>query len=170
LVAWDCLIVFGLRPAELKGLELVQQDGILVARVTRAKRTGKGSTGIRTVPAVPPAGWPPDCYELFERWQRLGLPPGMVASRSPGQQLTQQLRRLRGQATIHVPLDEELTAYCIRHAFALRLGIELTLDVRSAAQLMGHSPQTHLAEYGKRLDTPALHGRVAALVKQRSTT
>jgi hypothetical protein len=33
LVAWDCMIAFGLRPAELKGLELRQQGRALVAEV-----------------------------------------------------------------------------------------------------------------------------------------
>jgi integrase len=170
LVAWDCLAAFGLRPAELKGLELVHQTGALVARVTRQKRSSKGSSGARTVPAVPPGGWPADCYDLLGRWREHGLPPGMVAARSPGQVLTQQLRRLRQQQPVAMELDAELTAYGCRHAFALRLGLELSLDVRSAAALMGHSPATHLAEYGRRLDTPALHGRVAALVQKRSAS
>lgn len=79
---------------------------------------------------------------------------------SPGELLSRQLRRL------HMPRD--LTAYGMRHAFALRLGIELGLDVRSAAELMGHSAQTHLSEYGKKLNLPALHNRVASLVHKRS--
>jgi hypothetical protein len=31
LVAWDCVIGFGLRPAELKGLELQADDGLPLA-------------------------------------------------------------------------------------------------------------------------------------------
>jgi integrase len=160
LVAWDCLIVFGLRPKELQALELQRRDGVLVAVVSRSKRSSKGSSGARTVPAVPPAGWPLDCHGLLERWKAHGLPAGLLVGRSPGQVLTQQLRRL------HLP--EELTAYGLRHAFALRLGLDLGLHVREAAELMGHSPQVHLATYGRRLDGPGLRSKVAELVALRA--
>lgn len=163
LAAWDCLTVFGLRPAELQGLELDQEDGLLVARVTRQKRSSRGSSGARIVPAVPPGGWPADCHGLLARWKRHGLPPGMVGARSPGQVLTQQLRRLRDQEPVGIPLDPELTAYSARHAFALRLAQHLGLHVREAAELMGHSPAVHLATYGRRLDQPALMAKVRRL-------
>ncbi len=160
LVAWDALIVFGLRPKELQALELQLRDGALVAIVTRSKVSSKGSSGARTVPAVPPAGWPADCHGLLARWRAHGLPPGLLAARSPGQVLTQQLRRL------HLPA--ELTAYGLRHAFALRLGLDLGLHVREAAELMGHSPQVHLQTYGRRLDGPGLRSKVAELVALRA--
>ncbi len=162
LLAWDCLICFGLRPKELQGLELRQDGSSLVAVVNRSKRSSKGKKGARTVPAVPPTGWPANCHDLLERWNRCELPSGLQTMRSPGELLSRQLRRL------HMPKD--LSAYGMRHAFALRLGIELGLDVRSAAQLMGHSAQTHLNEYGKKLNIPALHGRVAELVHKRATS
>jgi integrase len=79
--------------------------------------------------------------------------------RSPAERLTQQLRRLR--------MPEELTAYGLRHAFALRLGLELGLSVREAAELMGHSPQVHLSTYGRRLDQPKLHSKVQDLVRRK---
>ena len=163
LVAWDCLAVFGLRPAELQGLELSSEDGLLLARVSRQKRSSKGSSGARTVPAVPPQGWPADCNGLLDRWQRHGLPVGMVSAPSPGQVLTQQLRRLRDQELVTIPLDDELSSYGMRHAFALRLAQQLGLHVREAAELMGHSPQVHLSTYGRRLDQPKLLARVRAL-------
>ncbi len=162
LVAWDCLICFGLRPKELQALELRQYEGalVLVAVVGRNKRSSKGSGGARTVVAVPPAGWPRDCFDLLGRWREHGLPVGLLAARSPGQKLTQQLRRLQ--------LPDELTAYGTRHAFALRLGVELGLSVREAAEMMGHSPAVHLSTYGRRLDAPKLQDKLAALVKARS--
>ena len=163
LVAWDCLAVFGLRPAELQGLELSSEDGLLLARVSRQKRSSKGSSGARTVPAVPPQGWPADCDGLLDRWHRHGFPVGMVSAPSPGQVLTQQLRRLRDQELVTIPLDDELTSYGMRHAFALRLAQQLGLHVREAAELMGHSPQVHLSTYGRRLDQPKLLARVRAL-------
>ena len=163
VVAWDCLIVFGLRPKELQGLELDQRDGLLVARVTRSKRSSKGSSGARTVPAVPPRGWPSDCFELLDRFQRHGVPPGMVAARSPGEVLAQQLARLKLSKPVEFELPAELTPYGLRHAFALRLGQELGLHVRESAELMGHSPAVHLATYGRRLDSPGLLAKVKRL-------
>lgn len=163
LAAWDCLICFGLRPAELRGLELIEEEGMLLGRVTRQKRSSKGSSGARETPAVPPRGWPADCFELLDRWKRHGLPLGMVSARSPGQALTQQLRRLRDQEPVAIPLDSELTAYSARHAYALRLAQQLGLHVRESAELMGHSPAVHLATYGRRLDAPALMAKVRRL-------
>jgi integrase len=160
LVAWDCLICFGLRPKELQALELRQACGSLVAVVSRSKRSSKGSSGARTVVAVPPAGWPANCRGLLTRWREHGLPAGLVTMRSPGELLSQQLRRL------HQP--EGLTAYGLRHAFALRLGVELGLSVREAAELMGHSPAVHLSTYGRRLDAPKLQDKLAGLVKARA--
>ena len=164
LVACDCMICFGLRPAELQGLTLVQEEGMLLARVTRSKRSSRGSSGARIVPAVPPEGWPGDCFGLLDRWKRHGLPPGMVTARSPGQVLTQQLRRLRDQEKVSCDLREVLSAYGCRHAFALRLAQKVGLHPREAAELMGHSPQVHLQTYGRRIDGPALMAKVRRLV------
>jgi integrase len=162
-VAWDCLICFGLRPKELQGLQLDQADGLLVARVTRSKRSSKGAAGARSVPAVPPAGWPADCYGLLDRWKRHGLPEGMVAARSPGEVMAQQLSRLQIQTPVAIELPKELTPYGLRHAFALRLGQQLGLHVRESAELMGHSPTVHLQTYGRRLDQPGLLAKVRRL-------
>jgi integrase len=160
LVAWDCLVCFGLRPAELQGLQLCQgENGTVVANVTRAKRSSRGSSGIRKVPAVPPSDWPRDCHGLLDRWKAHGLPEGLLTARSPGQGLTQQLRRLR--------MPEDLTSYGLRHAFALRLGLELGLHPREAAELMGHSPLVHLQTYGRRIERPALLRKVAELASSR---
>jgi integrase len=167
LLAWDLLVVFGLRPAEVKGVQLAQKGPGIAAVVSRIKQCGRGSTGARTVAAVPPAGWPADCYDLLNRWKQHGLPAGMVAARSPGQVLNQQLIRLRRQAPISVEIDSELTPYGMRHAFALRLGVELQLSAREAAVLMGHSPAVHLNAYGRRLESPKLLAKVAELAANR---
>lgn len=167
LVAWDCLIVFGLRPAELKGLVLQQQDRTLVAVVGHEKRNSKGKVGARSVPAVPPSGWHGDCHQLLRRWEAHGLPDGLVGLASPGQALTQQLRRLQGQQGATGEIRAELTTYGLRHAFALRLGVDLGLSVREAAELMGHSPAVHLSTYGRQLDRPKLLEKVTGLVASR---
>lgn len=163
LVAWDCLICFGLRPAEVQGLTLVQEEGMLLARVTRQKRSSRGSSGARTVPAVPPPGWPSDCFHLLDRHRRHGLQPGLLAARSPGEVMAQQLARLKRSKPVEIELPTELTPYGLRHAFALRLGQELGLHVREASELMGHSPAVHLATYGRRLDRPGLMAKVRRL-------
>lgn len=167
LVAWDCLIVFGLRPAELKALALQEQGGALVAVVSHEKKNSKGKVGARSVPAVPPAGWQRDCHGLLERWQLHGLPAGLVAMPSPGQALTQQLRRLQEQQCAEGEIRPDLTTYGLRHAFAIRLGVDLGLSVREAAELMGHSPAVHLQAYGRQLDRPKLLDKVAAMVSSR---
>lgn len=160
LLAWDCLIVFGLRPQELVGLQLNVSEGIApLAIVTRSKRSSKGATRPRHVPAVPPAGWPLDCFSLYERWHAYGLPEWSQRESGPGGHMSQQLRRLR--------MPPDLTSYGLRHAFALRLGLDLGLHVRESAELMGHSPQVHLATYGRRLDNPSLQRKVQSLVADR---
>lgn len=169
LTAWDCLIVFGLRPAELQGLELLMDDGLPVAKVQRVKRSSKGSSGARTVPAVPPPGWSADCHGLVERWKIHGIPGGMATARSPGEVLAQQLNRLEAQQAVAIELPKELTPYGLRHAFALRLAQHLGLHVRESAELMGHSPQVHLSTYGRRLDQPKLMARVRERVLQSSS-
>ena len=159
LVAWDCLIVFGLRPQELIGLELAGTAGQPMAVVSRAKVSSKGKTKPRQVPAVPPPGWPPDCHGLLARWKDHGLPSWSQTAASPGERMTKQMRRL------HMPPD--VSSYATRHAFALRLGIDYSLHVREAAELMGHSPQVHLSTYGRRLDTPKLMDRVREKVMEQ---
>lgn len=161
LVAWDCLVVFGLRPQELVGLELIAGPGaVAVAVVSRSKVSSKGKTKPRQVPAVPPAGWPRDCHGLLTRWRDHGLPGWSQTAASPGERMTKQLRRLR--------MPEELKSYGLRHAFALRLGLDLGLHVREASELCGHSPAVHLSAYGRRLDGPGLLAKVAALSAERA--
>ncbi len=159
LVAWDCLICFGLRPQELIGLELTSDRGLPKAVVNRRKVSSKGATRPRQVLAVRPAGWPLDCHHLLSRWREHGLPGWSQTAATPGERMTKQLRRM------HMPPD--LSSYATRHAFALRLGIDLGLHVREAAELMGHSPAVHLATYGKRLDGQKLMDRVREKVMEQ---
>jgi integrase len=170
LVAWDCLMVFGLRPAELQGVEVTRQQGVPVAKVSREKRSSKGSGGARRVPAVPPADWPTDCFDLVKRFEQYGLPPALVAYWSPGEKMAQQLARLQIQQAISCDLDTVLTPYGCRHAFALRLAQHVGLHVREAAELMGHSPAVHLSTYGRQLEAPALISAVINRVKANQAT
>lgn len=164
LVALDCLIVFGLRPQELQGLKLERTPGGLVAVVSRIKRSARGATKPRTVPAVPPTAAGPSCWELWERWQRWGLPPSTQGAIDPGHAMTNLMVDLRRAELITTELPGDLRLYSLRHGFALRLGIELQLSARESAELMGHSPVTHLQVYGRRLDAPRLQAKVQELV------
>ena len=168
LVAWDCMICFGLRPAELNRLLLSNQENQLTATISHQKKSSKGESGARTVPAIPPTGWADDCEDLLIRWQTHGLPTSVVNHpRSAGEALSQQLDRLQKSKPVQIPLDPELTSYGCRHAFALRLGIDLGLSVRESAELMGHSPQVHLSTYGRRIDQPKLQAKIKLLLGNR---
>lgn len=167
LVALDCLALFGLRPQELQGLQLELTPGGLLAKVSRIKRSARGQTKPRTVPAVPPAGAGADCWGLWKRWQEHGLPPATQSAVGPGHAMTALFCELRHAAPVSAELPADLRLYGLRHAFALRLGLELQLSVREAAELMGHSPQTHLQVYGRRLDAPRLQSKVQDLVRQK---
>ena len=76
--------------------------------------------------------------------------------------MSQQLRRAR--KAYKSSLSPELSAYSARHAFAIRCA-EIGLNYREAAALCGHSPQTHIQQYGRRLDTPNLLGKVQAALE-----
>ena len=158
-VAWDLLAAFGIRPAELKGISLRIKGGQLIATVHREKTTLKGKENFREVPAAPPEGWPDNCYDLLKRFQQFGLDPGLIALRAPSDRLAKQLERLKKSEPINCVISPELTAYGLRHAFAIRLA-ELGLNYREAAALMGHDPATHIAIYGKRLESPKLIDKV----------
>lgn len=95
LVAWDCLVVFGLRPQELVDLDLFAgPSGVAVSVVSRSKVSSKGKTKPNQVLAVPPAGWPRDCHGLLARWRDHGLPDWSQKTASPGERMTKQLRRI----------------------------------------------------------------------------
>jgi integrase len=166
-IARDLLAAFGIRPAELKGISLKNKGGQLIATVHREKTTLKGKENFREVPAAPPEDWPDDCHDLLKRLQKFGLDPGLVALRAPSDRLAKQLDRLKKSETITCEISQELTAYGLRHAFAIRLA-ELGLNYREAAALMGHDPATHIAIYGKRLESPKLIDKVRRARKAQS--
>ena len=64
-------------------------------------------------------------------------------------------------------MPDDLSSYGLRHAFALRLGVELGLHTREAAELCGHSPLVHLQAYGRRIERPKLLLKVAELAAGR---
>ena len=161
LVAWDLLFFFGLRPAEIPFANLQLRNGKLVAEMTRPKESIGGKEGHRFIPAVPPPGWPIDCFGLLERWEKHGVPP-LAYGTEVGERMSQQLRRARKLRDQSFPSD--LSALSARHAYALRLGQHVGLHVREAAELMGHSPATHIQMYGRRLDVPGLLDKVHGIL------
>ena len=158
-VAWDLLAAFGIRPAELKGISLRTKGGQLIATVQRERTTIKGKESHREVPAAPPSDWPDDCHGLLARFKKHGLEPNLVAMRAPSDRLAKQLERLKKAPKVNNEISADLTAYGLRHAFAIRLA-ELGLNYREAAALCGHAPATHTTIYGKRLESPKLIEKV----------
>jgi integrase len=159
--------VFGIRPVELQGLEVREEGGVPVATVTRGKTNSHGTTAMREVVAVPPSGWPADCFDLVERLHEHGIAPHLTDRRNVGDRMAHQLKRLQLNRQVKLPLHGELTPYSLRHAYALRLGIDLGLSIREASDMMGHSPAVHVSTYGRRLDTPKLNAKVQQLVRQK---
>ena len=164
-VAWDLLTAFGIRPAELKGINLRSKGGQLIATVQRERTTIKGKESHRKVPAAPPSNWPEDCFNLLARFKKHGLEPTLVGMRAPSDRLAKQLERLKKAPQINDGISADLTAYGLRHAFAIRLA-ELGLNYREAAALCGHDPATHIAVYGKRLESPKLIEKVRKAQKR----
>ena len=82
-----------------------------------------------------------------------------MAMRAPSDRLAKQLERLKKAPQINDGISTDLTAYGLRHVFAIRLA-ELGLNYREAAALCGHDPATHIAVYGKRLESPKLIEKV----------
>ena len=164
LTAWDCLAVFGLRPVELQGLEVEEKDGVPIANVTRGKTNSHGTTAHRSVVAVPPRDWPPDCFDLVQRIETHGIARHLTARQNVGDRMAHQLVRLRLNRQVSIPLPADLRPYSLRHAYAIRLATHLGLSVRESAELMGHSPAVHLQTYGRRLDQPKLLDKVTRLV------
>ena len=158
-VAWDLLAAFGIRPAELKGISLCTKRGQLIATVQRERTTIKGKESHREVPAAPPSDWPDHCHDLLARFKKHGLEPNLVAMRAPSDRLAKQLERLKKAPKVNNEISADLTAYGLRHAFAIRLA-ELGLNYREAAALCGHAPTTHISVYGKRLESPKLIEKV----------
>ena len=82
--------------------------------------------------------------------------------------LAKQLKRLKKCPKVDNEISADLTAYGLRHAFAIRL-TELGLNYREAGALMGHEPATHIAVYGKRLESPKLINKVRkAQIKKKT--
>ena len=158
-VAWDLLAAFGIRPAELKGISLRTKGGQLIATVQRERVSLKGKESFREVPAAPPSDWPGHCHDLLARFKKHGLEPNLLAMRAPSDRLAKQLERLKKAPKVNNEISADLTAYGLRHAFAIRLA-ELGLNYREAAALCGHAPATHIAVYGKRLESPKLIEKV----------
>lgn len=120
-MALDLLAAFGIRPTELKGISTrSKESGELVAVVKRERTTINGKEQYREVAAAPPEGWPIDCFDLASHFAQHGIP-------DPSDPLSQQLKRLIRGFKIECEINPELTAYGLRHAFAIRLA-ELGLN------------------------------------------
>ena len=94
-VDFHLLICFSLRSQELQGLVLRNEGGQLLAHASRLKKSGRGQTKPRVVPAVPPSGAGANSGALWERWQEFGLSAGTETNEDLVHRLTKPFCRLR---------------------------------------------------------------------------
>jgi integrase len=126
---WGMMACYGLRPHEIEGAELIEQDYCQVADGTK--------TGFRTVVPLP-RDWV-ERFGLRDRRLRLRLEGGADRPEAVSKWLNKELRR---QGLPWRP-------YSLRHAYGGRLWREggSRLDIYTAARLMGHSPLQHSKTY-----------------------
>jgi integrase len=129
--AWyfGMMAVYGLRPHEIEGAQLIDRDYCQVADGTK--------TGFRTVVPVP-REWV-ERFRLHDRRLRPTLPGSQTGGNVVSKWLHKEVRRL---GLLWRP-------YALRHAYAGRLWKHggSRLDIYTAARLMGHSPQQHARTY-----------------------
>ena len=141
--------VFGLRPVELKFLT-VKGD---VLHCNYRKRCGRGQTAPRDIEALDPIG-------------RIGLGQQLLLELGTGTTKLPELRgddlgrtadalaiylrdkkvwiRMKAEA---LEADEYLSTYSFRHSFAYASSMIYQLPPKTAADMMGHSYETHMNEY-----------------------
>jgi integrase len=123
------MATYGLRPHEIEGAALIEQDYCQVADGTK--------TGFRTVVPLP-REWV-ERFGLRDRRLRLRLEGSADRPDATSKWLNKELRR------------QGLTwrCYSLRHAFARRLWERggSRLDIYTAARLMGHTPAVHARTY-----------------------
>ncbi|MEB3349187.1 MAG: hypothetical protein VKO00_04100 [Cyanobacteriota bacterium] len=143
--AFQLMAAYGLRPEELMHLER-RGDHL---HCTYRKVASRGSTEPRVLRLLPcdtgAAEW-----NLLKHYTAKRLPPlragecgEAVATYLKRRPLWQELRRRYDDN------GERLIPYSLRHGYAHRAHVVLGLAPKIAAQLMGHSVQTHLAAYSR---------------------
>jgi len=180
-LAVGLVAIYGLRPAELATLEMV--DGqIWVSQVKRNAQDMKRSQQDqargkrRMVLPLDPSGLEGLGAQLAAQWASglVKLPLQIRtaittaektgAFKPVGDAFRQLLDRYQPWLNL-VAATPGLTPYSLRHSWAWRAhkGYSRALSVRDAAALLGHNPETHHKFYGRWVDEQGLLDAVAGL-------
>ncbi|QEY31977.1 hypothetical protein EVJ50_06740 [Synechococcus sp. RSCCF101] len=154
---------FGLRPWEVY-CSRPTADGRL--EVLKGKRNSRGYTPTRIVTGLDPYGAEGMSDDLLAQLRERGTEglPRVTDPNHPSQTTRHQLDREPLWCAIRERYAAEgnaLKPYAARHSFALRAHQMYELSPRVAASLMGHSPQTHLAVYGRWTDDATVADAIA---------
>lgn len=135
-----CLVLFGLRPWELRHLRVLGDEVL----VTKGKTHSNGTTEPRTVVALPPAGAPPGLVQaVLAGVVAGGLPTLGNSDTGAANILSNKLRRRKAWKA----LGGEYSLYSFRKRWGYRAGVVYRLAAHDAAALMGHNLGTHLRHY-----------------------
>ena len=140
--AFQLMAAFGLRPIEIHHLE-IRRNGETYLYCNYEKTTGRGKTKARRLECL--NNWDKE-WNLLERLEN--KEPLPIPKNKTGQMadmVKDYLKRAKGW----MPLAAAgKTSYSFRHGYAWRATEVLGISVRIAAAALGHTPQTHLENYG----------------------
>lgn len=144
-MAFQLVAAYGLRPEELRYVE--RRGDVL--HCSYRKVSSRGSTAPRNLRLLPCDEWAAG-WDLVNRFHPDQMPP--LRAGESGESLGTYLKRRRLWQELrnhYTAIGEKLVPYSMRHGYAHRAHIVLGLAPKVAATLMGHSVQTHLAEYSR---------------------
>jgi integrase len=164
------LVCFGLRPVEARYCRPSKDRTQL--EVAYCKRTSRGSTKPRAVFGMDPVGLEglSDQVLAYLAAGRPLLPPLGSSDGVTANALTIYLNRRPAWQQLKADAattGERLTAYSLRHGYALRAHEVYRLSPRVTAALMGHSLLTHTACYGQWTDQRTIEQAIAQSRQQR---
>ena len=123
--AYGVLATYGLRPHEIFFCEISSEHPYLL-------KVNQGKTGYREVYPYY-LEWVKD----WELWNQIPSPCTAKTFKEYGQRVTKAFSRA------NIPF----TAYCLRHAYCIRLSTEYKIPVAIAASWAGHEPGVYLKTY-----------------------
>lgn len=144
-LGFQLMAAYGLRPEELQHLQL--RDGRLWC--IYEKVASRGKTKPRALRLLPCDDWAAD-WKLVERYSPDDLPP--MRAGFGGNDFGQYLRRRSLWEKLRQEYEakgEKLVPYSCRHGYAHRAHVICDLPPKVVAAAMGHSVQTHLADYSR---------------------
>jgi integrase len=165
--------LFGLRPAELAALRVVDGHLRVGGHVKRNRRTMKQPKGDRLVLPLDIPGREGEGQRALDLYAsgKLKLPYAIRTAirggefKPVGDAFRQLLDRLPCWQLILLEAPG-ITPYSLRHGYAWRAHkcYERSLSIRDVAALMGHNPATHHRHYGRWVDDAGLIDAVSRVV------